>query len=199
MPFAILLFIYLVFVVVIWAGSAGAGNRNALIRNGLLARGLVLQASSTSSGEMMYLGQRFERRWVTLDIEVPGRAPYELSTTPMFPRICEALPGATLDVRVDPKNPNNIAVVGPAGSSAWLGAAALVPGQTWAGPQARIGNVLPKGCGLIIVVLIGMSLAFASLLSFISDARKPHTPSSTHTTVPTHPTPRVPPKTNHPH
>ena len=54
-----------------------------------------------------------------LDIEVPtGWAPYELlHRSPWIPRrLRRGSPGSTLDLRVDPANPNNVAILGPAGS-----------------------------------------------------------------------------------
>jgi hypothetical protein len=93
-------------------------------------------------------------RNLILDIELPGMAPYEVSVTPMIPRIVEALPGASVDVRVDPKNLQEVLIVGPAGSSAWLPTAAPlmqiggVPAATSSGP----------GLGIFFIVL---ALVFA--------------------------------------
>jgi len=184
MPFFVLLVVFLLFVLV--SRVAQSSNRNALLARGLEARGLILQASSLAT-ETTYASQRFEVRNLTLDVEVPGRQPYEVSVSPMIPRICEALPGVTLDLRVDPKNPSNIAIVGPSGSSGWLAAAAAVPGQTWTTMPS--GVPLPKGCGTLIVVLVAMSLALASLLSFMSSSKKPHAPApaATHAAPPVKP------------
>jgi hypothetical protein len=202
MPFAILFVIFVVLVLVV---RAQKGGRSGTVSRGLLARGIILQADQFAT-ETSYLGQRFELRRLTLDVEVPGRAPYEVSITPRIPRIVEALPGATLDLRVDPSNPQNIEVVGPAGATDWIRAAAAVPGQTWAGPQLAIPGVssLPKGCGTIVVMLIGMSLLLAAVLSFVLTERHPASPSPTHAAPPAHAappphaTPRSP-RSTHPH
>jgi hypothetical protein len=179
---ALLVPLILVFVFVIVMTSARSGGRNRLLTKGLLARGLILEANRNFS-EVTLGRQRFEMRRLRLDIEVPGSAPYEVTATPLIPRICEALPGAALDVRVDPKNPQNIAIVGPAGSSAWLPVAAAMPGQTWAGPPA-----VGKGCATagIVVVTIGMALVLATALG------SSHKGSSPAHTTPTHSPPTKP-------
>ncbi len=86
------------------------------------AQGLILSAS-TQCGERALGGQRFEVRDLVLDVEIPGRAPYVVSVTAMIPRICEGRPGARLDLTVNPMQPDDVQIVGPAGSSAWLYAA----------------------------------------------------------------------------
>jgi hypothetical protein len=176
MPFVAALVVFLVIVFV--ARASQVGGRGALLARGLPARGLILSAARTAT-DASYGGQRFEVRSLVLDIEVPGRPPYEVSLSTMIPRICEALPGATLDLRVDPAKPDNLAVVGPAGSSQWLGAAVGIPGQTWAvKPGAS-----QAGCGTVILVLIGLSLGFGAVLSFVggSSEEPAPAPSPTHT------------------
>jgi hypothetical protein len=164
MPFAFLLLIVVALFVI--TRAAQRGGRSALLVRGISARGLILSAARTSS-DATYGGQRFEVRSLVLDVEVPGSPPYEVSLSTMIPRICEALPGAALDLRVDPSKPNNLVIVGPAGSSQWLRAAASVPGQTWA-TQSTASR---SGCGTVLFVLVALSLALASVLSFSGGAR----------------------------
>jgi hypothetical protein len=189
------------------------------VSRGILARGLILQADSSST-ETMYRGQRFELRTLTLDVEVPGQAPYEIRVTPRIPRIVEALPGATLDLCVDPSNPNDLEILGPAGTVDWIRAAAAVPGQTWGPARPAIPTVgtgatpfmgaapyvIPvaraarRGCAAAFVVLIVMSLALAAVVHLL---RGGHEGKG----VPAHaPVPHVPPATpehrsrpGHPH
>jgi hypothetical protein len=186
MPFVVLLVIFLVLVFAVRAGQGG--GRGALLARGLPARGLILSADRTAT-DASYGGQRFEVRSLVLDVEIPGRAPYEVSLSTMIPRICEALPGATLDLRVDPAKPNNLAIVGPAGSSQWLGAAVGIPGQTWA---VKPGGSR-AGCGTLVLVLVGLSLAFGAVMSFVgggsNEPAPAPTPTHTPRTTPT-PTPR---------
>jgi len=180
MPFAVLL---VIFIVLVLLGRAGQrGGRSALLARGVPARGLILSANRTSS-DVTYGGQRFEVRALVLDVEVPGKAPYEVSLNAMIPRICEALPGATLDLQVDPAKPNNLAIVGPAGSSQWLGAGATIPGQTWAGTGAA-----RSGCGTVVLVLVAVFLALGSIVSFLSGAHETPPPTPTPSPLP-HPAP----------
>jgi hypothetical protein len=208
MPFAVLFVVFVVIVLIVRfsGGGGGLGSRSGLLARGLHARGIILQADQFAT-ETSYLGQRFEVRNLTIDVEIPGRDPYVVTQRSMVPRIVEALPGATLDLRVHPQNQNNLEIVGPAGASDWIRAAAAVPGQTWAGPQLAMGgNVLPKGCGTIFVVLVGMSLATAAVLTFINESRSHSAaPAATHSPPPkaTH-APPLPPsrggsKPAHPH
>jgi hypothetical protein len=195
MPFAILFVIFIVVVLVVRAQKQASG----LVPSGLRAHGIILQADQFST-ETSYLGQRFELRRLTLDVEVPGRAPYEVSITPRIPRIVEALPGATLDLRVDPSNPQNIQVIGPAGATEWIAAAAAVPGQTWAAPQFSIpgASSAPKGCGTLVLVLIGMSLLLAAILSFATASSHESSPAPTHVSPAPHVTPHSA-RSTHPH
>jgi hypothetical protein len=171
MPFLVLL---IFFLLVVALPRFVGGGRARLLKNGLEARGLVLSAARTGTQSTIG-GQRFQVRSVVLDVEVVGRAPYELSINAMFPRMSEPFPGSALDLRVDPRNPNNIAIVGPAGSSGWLGATAgLFP---WAA-----SNKLASGCGTVVVVLIGASLALGAVVSFVSgsssSSETPETPAA---------------------
>jgi hypothetical protein len=162
MPYFAYLVIFVLIVLAKRVSSGALGYRNVLLRTGTPARGLVLRASSVST-ETSYEGQRFELRTLLLDVEVPGAPPYEVSVTPMIPRICEALPGASLDLRVDRSNRQRVAIVGPAGSSGWLDVAAAVPGQTW-GPSTLM---LGAGSGTLLAGLVIFVLAVASIYSFL--------------------------------
>jgi hypothetical protein len=88
---------------------------------GIPARGLVLQSARIATGTTVN-GRRFEQRAMTLDIEIPGQQPYICTGTFLVPRgLVEAIPGASLDVSVDPTNAQNIVVVGPGGfTGLWL-------------------------------------------------------------------------------
>jgi hypothetical protein len=67
-------------------------------------------------------GRRFERRGMTLDVEIPGRPPFIASGNFLVPRgIVEATPGASLELAVHPTNQSRIAVLGPGGfTGPWL-------------------------------------------------------------------------------
>jgi hypothetical protein len=101
--------------------KAVSGGPGALEKNGIRGRALVLQSSQTTTEVMMGM-RRYESRQMVLDIEIPGRAPYQLQGTFLIPRLLvEACPGSSLEVAVDKKNPNRIAVLGPGGfTGPWL-------------------------------------------------------------------------------
>ncbi len=87
-----------------FGGSLGLG--------GTPARGILLAVDSTGTRA----GTNQESRRVTIDIEVPGQPPYEVRTVATFPTCLrgDVLPGATVELRVNPKNHNApVSIVGP--------------------------------------------------------------------------------------
>jgi hypothetical protein len=92
-----------------------------LAQRGVRARGLVLTSNQLSFGVTIGM-RRFERRTMTLDVEIPGRAPFVMSGTFLVPRgIVEAVPGSSLELAVHPTNMSQIAVLGPGGfTGPWL-------------------------------------------------------------------------------
>lgn len=122
--------IFLVPLIRALAGSNAAANTTAsgfdkLSANGIPARGLVLSSSRLSVGVTLNSGftaRRFEKRTMTLDVEIPGRAPYMCTGDFLIPRgLVEATPGTSLELAVDPRNPNNVVVLGPGGfTGPWL-------------------------------------------------------------------------------
>jgi hypothetical protein len=93
----------------------GAGSYNTLMKTGVPARGILLSVNSFTAGRAANSGMRFELRQVTIDVEIPGKPPYEVTCQLMIPAQLrnDILPGATVELRVDPRRGNQIAVVGP--------------------------------------------------------------------------------------
>ncbi len=144
----------------------------------VIARGLVLSASPYSGGERTQNGQRYELRDLVLDVEIPGRDPYEVSVTPLIPRIVEARPGATLDLAVNPRRPSDITVIGPAGSHAWLGAASQlsIPQLAGLGSGGKVGRYLNAA-------LFACLPAFFAA-GFVAHLRSSSTPPASHAAAP---------------
>ena len=68
------------------------GPSRARGRGGLEAHGIVLSASRLATSRSTINGMRYETRGVRLDaVKIPGRDPYEVSISPLIPRICEGL------------------------------------------------------------------------------------------------------------
>ena len=110
----------LAFFFVFWLikkASSGSGPR---LGSGTPARGLVLAASQTASGGVTLNGVRYERRQMTIDVEVFGQAPYATTGFFLIPRgQIEAVPGSSLELSVDGRN--QITVLGPGGfTGPWL-------------------------------------------------------------------------------
>jgi hypothetical protein len=193
-----------VFILIVWAVRWSARQANpqrfahdGLLARGLEARGLILQSSSTFT-ETTLNGQRYELRDLVMDVEVLGQAPYEVSITPMIPRICEATPGAALDLRVDPKNPNNIVIVGPAGSSGWLYAAPWLgvapPPAPWQRARLNGLNAGKRRSGTLLVILLlvfGASVVFAITMAGRQHPEPVRAPAARPTSAapPPHPAP----------
>ncbi|MGH7295718.1 MAG: hypothetical protein ACRELB_12320 [Polyangiaceae bacterium] len=120
-------FVYVVF----WAAKklsrpAGLQAGGAVLasprlpRGRVHARGLVLSASQQSTGATQG-GRRFESRRMTLDVEIPGEAPYVTQGTFLVPRGLEAIPGSTLELSVSRSDQTSVTVLGPGGfTGPWL-------------------------------------------------------------------------------
>jgi hypothetical protein len=110
-------FVAVLLVVLIGSAVNGspAGSFDSLMQNGIPARGILLQVAQTSSGMTGTIGRRFQQRSVRIDIEIPGRPPYELNAFAWIPMNCvrDVLPGATVELRVDPTNPQKFVIIGP--------------------------------------------------------------------------------------
>lgn len=90
-----------------------------LLANGMPAEGRVLALVPTGT-TVAVMGARHVRVMIGLEVHVPGRPPYPTQITPLvsellFPSI---QPGAMVSLRVDPNNPMNVAIAGPAGMPA---------------------------------------------------------------------------------
>ena len=90
-------------------------------RNALQGRGLVL-ASSNTAKSITRNGRRFDRRAMTLEVELPGMAPYVVQGSFLVPRgQVDAIPGASLEVVVDTRSANHVTILGPGGfTGPWL-------------------------------------------------------------------------------
>jgi hypothetical protein len=108
--------------------AAGGGTQgqsvqllDRLEQTGTPARGLVLGAANYSVGVTVNM-RRFERRTMAIDVEIPGREAYVVSGDFLVPRgLVEVVPGVSLELAVDPSNPNNVAVLGPGGfTGPWI-------------------------------------------------------------------------------
>jgi hypothetical protein len=112
----------IVMFLVVRAILRGSGGILALEKNGVRARGLVLSCSPLSLSGSTISGRRFEKRTMTLDIEIPGVEPYVSTGDFLIPRgVVETVPGASLDLAVHRRNKNQIAVLGPGGfSGPWI-------------------------------------------------------------------------------
>ncbi|HEY5372544.1 MAG TPA: hypothetical protein VIK01_02615 [Polyangiaceae bacterium] len=115
---------FAVFGLIIFSSSAASRKARrflALETKGLRGRGLVLSCAQLGTGVTLN-GRRFEKRTMTLDVEIPGREPYVSTGDFLVPRgVAETIPGASLDVAVDARNQNQILVLGPGGfSGPWI-------------------------------------------------------------------------------
>jgi len=125
------LFVGFIIMAVLIAVLSGVGNPasayDALLRNGTPARGILLRVASTPSGRGGSMQRRFQLRSVVIDVEIPGREPFVVSVTPWIPMnlVRDVLPGATVELRVDPSRPDRIAIVGP--GVGFTGLAQLLP------------------------------------------------------------------------
>ncbi len=118
----VLVIFFIVFALVKSASSRalGVGDYDRLTRNGVRGRALVLASTNVTVNFRIGM-RRFERRTMTLDVELPGQAPYVAQGMYPVPRgLVAPVPGSMLDVAVDPRS-GQIAVLGPGGfTGPWL-------------------------------------------------------------------------------
>src|SRR4051812_44651846 len=112
--FIVFVIVFVIILLAKAAKTAAPGGYDALAARGIPARGILLRVSSTGTKVGTRL-RRFEVRQGTIDVEIPGREPYEINAAPVVPLnlVRDVLPGATVELRVDPKNPANMAIIGP--------------------------------------------------------------------------------------
>ena len=95
-------------------GGVGGALYDKALDRGTPARGILLWVAprGTPSGTA---ARRFHLRQVKIDIEIPGQRPYVVDTMATIPMnlVRDVLPGATLEVRVDPSDPTKVTIVGP--------------------------------------------------------------------------------------
>ncbi|MCE9576136.1 MAG: hypothetical protein K8W52_23510 [Deltaproteobacteria bacterium] len=107
----------IVVVISMLSGVTGVlGSYDRLVASGAPARGILLWVAP--QGVRVPSGNRqrpFERRQMVIDVEIPGQAPYEINVAQQVPLnlVPDCLPGATVELRVDRKNPQRVAIVGP--------------------------------------------------------------------------------------
>ncbi len=124
-PLFLIAFVGIIFWLIVRAaikGSRAAGGAyTAQAAGGVSARGLVLTASQIATN-VTSGGRRYERRQLTLDVEIPGQAPYIVTDTFLLPRgVVEGTPGSSLELSVNPRNPASVTILGPGGfTGPWL-------------------------------------------------------------------------------
>jgi len=112
----IAIFALIVFFVVKAANAANKAMQAELnlVNTGIPAQGIFLQVAPTGTRQLIN-GYRYERRSVVLDVELPGQPPYQLGAMPLIPvsMIRSVLPGVSVQLRIDPKNSQSVAIVAP--------------------------------------------------------------------------------------
>lgn len=123
-----LVVIFVVFVLIFILKAVTSGSRtlgvsdfDRLTSNGVRGRALVLASSNIAVGFRIGM-RRFERRTMTLEVEIPGREPFIAQGTYPVPRgLVEPIPGSSLDVAIDARGTGQLAVLGPGGfTGPWL-------------------------------------------------------------------------------
>lgn len=94
---------------------SGPADCYSLLRYGVPARGILLSVGSQRSAKGNVSQGFYEVRSVSIDVEIPGSAPYQCACSLFIPANLRplVLPGATLELRVDPRSRQNVAVFGP--------------------------------------------------------------------------------------
>lgn len=119
---------------VLWRIVMGSGTDfPSLLTRGKPALGILLWVDSTAY-PIPGQGSPVEGRNVTVDVELPGKKPYEASVQVLYPLTLSGsvLAGATVELRVHRSNRKRIAIVGPgAGVSIENLVASASQGPAW--------------------------------------------------------------------
>jgi hypothetical protein len=115
-PIVFMAFFFGIFAVIITlsvrAAARATAAYNRVLTQGVPARGILLTVSPTATRTR---GANYQTRQVYMDVEIAGHAPFEVSLALRIPAnmVRDVLPGATLELRVDPQDRNNIIMIGP--------------------------------------------------------------------------------------
>jgi hypothetical protein len=98
------------------------GVWSRFLAQGTPARGILLAVDP--QGQRVSGVVPSESRQVTIDVELPGQAPYEVRTRVTYPTTLReaVVPGASVELRVTPGNRSRLVIVGPG-----AGISAVVP------------------------------------------------------------------------
>ncbi len=123
----------------------------------LLATGIPGTARVREQGptgtRVSVMGQRSIEVTLALEVNIPGRAPYMTQVTQFISEmlIPAVLPGSIVSVRVDPNDPNAIAIAGPANDAASMGGGPMIHrgagGGGWGGAPGAGGMVIQPTAG----------------------------------------------------
>lgn len=109
------LFVTIIFIAIV-AKALGSAGPAKLLANGLIAKGILLRVDIPATRWAAEGGRMaWQRRRLRIDVEVPGQPPYEVDTMVQFPSNMSQtiLPGATVELRVDPKKKDRLVISGP--------------------------------------------------------------------------------------
>lgn len=139
--FGCVFFVIIAVAVVFFIANAStpSSDFDRLVATGIPAIGVLLQVSARPTMTTTAGLRRFQQRSITVDVEIPGHPPYVVSLGAWIPGnlVRDVLPGATVELRVDPKNRNKIMIVGP---GVGFAGTSLVGGQ--AGPMSTPGGMI---------------------------------------------------------
>ena len=154
--------------------TGNQAEQNRILQTGQPAAGRVVGLGTTGT-TVTIMGHRHLQLALTIEVQVPGRPPYVVQTTQLISelRIPSLQPGAQLSLRVDPMNPNKIAIADgappPAGGFApqaaggWPGAPggpmAGAPGQPMMGAPGAYGAPPQQGAWGGAPMAPGMGMA----------------------------------------
>jgi hypothetical protein len=105
-----------IFLFVFLSRALGGMAPTKMLTSGRIARGILLRVDIPQTRWAAEGGRtNWQRRRIRIDVELPGEAPYEIDDWVQFPTNMSGniLPGATVELRVDPKKKNRVVISGP--------------------------------------------------------------------------------------
>ncbi len=129
-----------------------------LLAMGTPAQGRVLQIAATGQS-VTVMGARNLRVMIALEVQLPGHPPYQAQIAPLVSELLipSIQPGALVNLRVDPQNPLNIAIAGPAQMGMPMAAPGGYPPNPYAPQPGPYGQAYAPQPGFAPMPMQGLS------------------------------------------
>lgn len=170
----------LLVVVILGAMMRSQKATDDLLQRGTPARGRILQLGTTG-GSVAVMGHRHLKLVLTVEVWPQMGQPYTASFEQLISelQLPSVQPGAQVELRIDPQNPNRIALASVGGAAGMaqqpMGQQPMGPGAAW-GAQAPMGAPMPvavmtpqykSAVPMIAIIMFFTTVPTAAILLYV--------------------------------